>query len=533
MRVVHVSSTDTVGGAARAAYRLHRALMESGTGSTMLVGKKFSADDEVAEVSPSSGFAPVCGEIVQKQYINPRRSADWNTHFSFAWPGHDLSEHPLVREADIIHLHWLWDFQSTATLARLMHLGKPVVWSFHDQRAFTGGCHYSAGCAGYETDCAGCPQLVSDPAGLTAAALADQRMLWRRDACTIIGLSHWMAECARRSPLWRDSRIEVIPNCVETGAYVPQDKAECRRKLGLPEDARCVLFGADHGGEIRKGFGGLMRALALCREDSWFARETGEGRICFMSYGHPDKDAAASPVPIHSLGYLRNDEDLAAAYGAADFFVLPSLEDNLPNTVLESMSCGTPVMALDVGGVRDMVLEDHTGWLIPPADDRRFADALLRVLKQPEIAARMADACRARVVNGFSPALQASRFAALYEDLLGNPPAVISATGIADPEVPAQVDMGPRGRLAMTSIFKSIVAESSAATRVKNSKQEERARFRIALKPELERAETYMDLLAGLERAVSASRRKPSLIERWRHALMRSSHRASGRNARD
>ena len=520
MRVVHVSSSDTVGGAARAAYRLHHSLLSSGVESSMLVGKKFSDAKEVIEVCRPSGFAPICGDIVQKNYINPRRSRDWNTHFSLAWPGQDLSTHPLMQKAEVIHLHWLWDFQSAATLARLMKLGKPVVWSFHDQRAFTGGCHYSAGCIGYETNCGKCPQLVSDPAGLTEAALADQHKLWRRDAVTIIGLSHWMADCARRSPLWKDSRIEVIPNCVEIDAYVPQNKIACRRKLDLPKDGLCVLFGADYGEEIRKGFGGLMRALALCREDPWFVQELGQGRICFMSYGHPGKDGASCPVPIRSLGYLRDDADLAAAYGAADLFMLPSLEDNLPNTVLESMSCGTPVMALDVGGARDMVLEGHTGWLIPPADDRQLADALLRVLKNPGIAAGMANACRERVVNSFSPALQASRFGALYSDLLRHPPAVESAIGIADPEVPVQVDMGSKSRLAMIEVFKLIVTEQSAKPQQSKSKQGQQLRFRQQLKLELNRVGTYAELLAGLERSFLESRKKPSRLGRIRQALM-------------
>jgi glycosyltransferase involved in cell wall biosynthesis len=486
----------------------------------MLVGKKFSDDIEVTECSRPSGFAPTWGGIVQKQYINPRRSSDWNTHFSLAWPGQDLSGHPLVMGADIIHLHWVWDFQSAATLARLMNLGKPVVWSFHDQRAMTGGCHFSAGCRGYEDDCRDCPQLSTDPAGITSAAHADQLRFWWRDAVTVVGPSRWMAECAQRSSIWRGSRIEVIPYSVETDRYRPQDKLKCRRRLGLPEHARYVLFGADHGQEIRKGFRGLMRALELCHHDPWFSKHLRDGRIAFICFGNPGHDAASCPVPIRSLGYLRDDADLAAAYGSADLFMLPSLEDNLPNTVLESMSCGTPVMALDVGGARDMVLEGHTGWLIPPADDRQLADALLRVLKNPGIAAGMADACRDRVANSFSPALQASRFGALYSDLLRHPPAVESAIGIADPEVPVQVDMGSKSRLAMIEVFKLIVTEQSAKPQQSKSKQGQQLRFRQQLKLELNRVGTYAELLAGLERSFLESRKKPSRLGRIRQALM-------------
>jgi glycosyltransferase involved in cell wall biosynthesis len=483
--------------------------------SSMLVSGKHSDDGTIAEVPRQDDFATRLGELARRHYIDLHRTPDWNTYFSLAWPGVDLAEHPLVREADIIHLHWLWDFQSVATLGRLMNLGKPVVWSFHDQRAMTGGCHYSAGCAGYEAGCASCPQLTADPAGLTAAAFADQKQAWRRDAVTVIGLSRWMAECARRSGIWCDSRIEVIPNSVETEVFVSCGKAECRRRMGLPEDVRCVLFGADFGEEIRKGFRGLMRAVTRCLDDPWFAGELRDGRIRFMCFGNPDPEVARGPVPIHALGYLKDDADLAAAYGAADFFVLPSLEDNLPNTVLESMSCGTPVLALDVGGVRDMVIEGHTGWLIPPGDDRLFADALLRALREPDIAAGMADACRERVVNGFSPALQAGRFAALYSDLLRHPPAVESAIGIADPDVPAEIDMGPQSRLAMTGVFKSAVAGLAEEPLDKTAHKRGYYRFRSAINGDLENVGTYPELLITLEHAFRKRSGKSSRSE-WR-----------------
>ena len=455
MRIVHVSSADTVGGAGRAAYRLHRALIGAGVDSHMLVNAKHSDDNTVTVVPREEDFATCCGDLASRHYINLHRTPDWNTHFSLAWPGVDLTGHPLVGEADIIHLHWLWDFQSMATLAALMNLGKPVVWSFHDLRAMTGGCHYSAGCRGYETGCAFCPQLTADPAELTAATLADQKQIWRRDAVTVIGLSNWMADCARRSAVWRDSRIEVIPNAVDTESFVPHDKAKCRRRLGLPEDARYVLFGADFGSEIRKGFRGLMRAVSMCLDDPWFASELREGRIRLVCFGNPDPEAVCGPIPIHALGYLSDDADLAAAYGAADFFVLPSLEDNLPNTVLESMSCGTPVLALDVGGVRDMVIEGQTGWLVPAGDEARLSALMLEILRKPDVAAAMGAACRGHVAGGFSPALLARRFNELYKDLLLRPP-IEKLSRHATDDVQVRLDCGPRMRLALPEIIKSL-----------------------------------------------------------------------------
>lgn len=519
MRILHVSSTDIVGGAGRAAYRLHQGLVAAGFHSSMLVSEKHSDDDGVAMVPRGEDFATGCGGLAQRHYIHDQRSQHWNTHFSLAWPGVDLCGHPSVREADIIHLHWLWDFQSASTLAGLMNLGKPVVWSFHDQRAMTGGCHYSAGCAGYETGCESCPQLKADPAGLTAAALADQMQSWRRDEVTVIGLSHWMADCARRSLIWRDSRIEVIPNAVETESFVPGDKAECRRRLGIPEHVRCVLFGADFGEEIRKGFRGLMRAVSRCLDDPWFASELRQGRIRFICFGNPDPQAVSGPVPIHALGYLTNDADLATAYSAADFFVLPSLEDNLPNTVLESMSCGTPVLALDVGGARDMVIEGRTGWLVPPADEARFTAAILEILRDPSKAHAMAAACRGHVLSGFSQALQAQRFGGLYEDLIRRPPAGDPLPSTDGDGIGKRLDCGPRTRLALTQVFDEVVAnlETECAHDPKGRKQQ--TRFLRALKRLQSRECSYGQWLDGLEEAWDESQKKPTPLARLKFSI--------------
>ena len=499
MKIVHIA-TETAGGAGRAAYRLHRALREIGVDSAMLVSKKHPNDRDVRQTSQVSDWTSYLGNLVQHYYLDRHRSADWNTHFSLAWSGVDLSDHPLVRDADVIHLHWLWNFQSTASLGRLMGLGKPVVWSFHDQRAFTGGCHYSAGCRQYETGCANCPQLTADPAGWTAAVVADQARLWQRDAVTVIGLSTWMADCARKSWVWRNSRIEVIPNCVEADIYLPQDKRKCRQKLGVPEDAKCVLFGADHGAEIRKGFHRFLKSLERCSEDPWFAAEVAARRICFICFGNPGPEATQSPVSIQSLGYLLNDEDLSLAYGAADFFVLPSIEDNLPNTVLESMSCGTPVLALDVGGLRDMVIEGATGWLVPPDDEQRLAAALLQLLRGTIPTAKMAMSCRAHVCGHFAPGLQARRFSDLYAELILNPPAAVTGRATTTHEL-VQAGWGPRSRMALPEVIRMVASELRTEIPPEPS-------LYLAVQSALADSSHFDELLGGWQRAFDPTGRK-------------------------
>jgi len=179
MRIALISTTDCEGGAARAARRLHRALRAAGAGveSSFLVGRKTSADPGVVEASPPGISGAPFWPLLQEYLIDINRAGPWNTHFSLGLPGTDLDRHPAVREADIIHLHWISGFLSAADIARLLALGKPVVWTMHDERAFTGGCHYTFECGGFASGCETCPQLHHDPLHLPAALLADARSL--------------------------------------------------------------------------------------------------------------------------------------------------------------------------------------------------------------------------------------------------------------------------------------------------------------------------------------------------------------------
>lgn len=280
-----------------------------------------------------------------------------------------------------------------------------------------------------------------------------------------------------------------------------------------------MLFGADYGEEIRKGFRGLMGAMTRCLDDPWFSIQLREGRIRFICFGNPDPEIARGPVPIHALGYLKDDADLAAAYGAADFFVLPSLEDNLPNTVLESMSCGTPVLALDVGGVRDMVIEERTGWLTPPGDEVSFAALLLKILREPAVASAMAAACREHVVAGFSQTLQAQRFAELYQDLLRHQPLAELPRITAYPCAQTRLDCGPRMRSVLPEVLKSAIIDMEAGSEQSVLKQS--TRLRRSLERELQTHQSYEDFLKGLEKAWFESTRTLSRRERLMERLRR------------
>lgn len=416
VKVVHISSTDTVGGAGIAAYRLHRSLVAAGISSFMLVCSKTSNDESVSEVVPHPESSSRFAELVQRQYIDRNRTEDWNTYFSTAWNGTDLSTHPLVVEADIIHLHWIWDFQSMASLGSLMRLGKPVVWSFHDQRAFTGGCHYSGDCLEYENSCLECPQLISDPGSLPAHALKGQEAYWSKEVITVVGLSHWMGTCARNSKMFRGARVEVIHNSIDTKIYQPGDREAIREKLGIPTGSRCLLIASDYGNEIRKGFSLLAEAFKICSGEEAFAEMCAKNQIHLIYFGNYVPDFGYEFPKVQALGYLKDDSDIANAFCAADIFLMPSVQDNLPNTVLESLACGTPVMAFNNGGLPDMIVEGKNGWLIEDKNCKLFGEAILKFCLTP-MDAGLRENCRERAVMHFSPEVQILKFLKLYEEL--------------------------------------------------------------------------------------------------------------------
>ena len=257
MKILQISTYDIRGGAARAAYRLHRGLREMGHDCRMAVRHKDTTDDSVKRIIPNlrgqkdeRGF--FLDVVIQGHYIDSHRTEISNTLFSLPYPGYDLSRLSVVREADVINLHWVAQYQSPLTLHRLFSLGKPVVWTLHDQWPFTGGCHYAAGCEKYRSDCDGCPQLSDDRFGLPGAVLKDKERFFKNAQLTVVTPSRWMGTCARESRLFGDLRVEVIANSLEIDVFAPMAKGEAKERLGLSSDTVTLLFGADKMASIKK-----------------------------------------------------------------------------------------------------------------------------------------------------------------------------------------------------------------------------------------------------------------------------------------
>jgi hypothetical protein len=273
----------------------------------------------------------------------------------------------------------------------------------------------------YRSNCSRCPQLLDDATGLISALLQDKVHYFEDSQITIVSPSQWLADCTRESTIFRKHRVETIPNSLETDVFSPLDKKAARNKLGLHEEGLILLFGSENGNEKRKGFKELLSAMQVCMESERFARMVRDQKISVMCFGHPAKELELSGLHVIPLGFLETDDNIRNAYCAADIFILPSLEDNLPNTMLESMSCGIPVVAFNTGGMPDVIINEHTGLIVPSGDVRALGNAIVSLTFDRQKREFMSRNCRTAAIEKYSLETQARRYLQLYDDVRQTP----------------------------------------------------------------------------------------------------------------
>ena len=284
----------------------------------------------------------------------------------------------------------------------------------HDMWPFTGGCHYDEGCGRYRQSCGRCPQLGSNRERDLSRWVWNQKSRnWRKIPMTIVAPSRWIAECARQSSLFGAMRVEHIPNGIDTDIYQPLDKAKARSRFDLPPDSMLILFGAAAiGRDTRKGLQLLPAAI-----EQIAARLA---RCTLVTFGSVGQDALPSfPIPARHIGEIHGEAELAALYAAADVFVAPSLQDNLPNTVMEALACGTPCVAFNIGGMPDMIEHMRNGYLARPFESGDLAEGIAWVIESPERRRELSESARRKIEQEFTLPLQAQRYRALYAEILG------------------------------------------------------------------------------------------------------------------
>lgn len=410
MKVLIVNSYDTAGGAARAASRLHNGLRAIGVESQMLVMMKGS--DDPAVLGPEGKVERILPYLFRKLERWPlSRYPQWQgTPFSPAWlslPG--VVQKINEQKPDLVHLHWC--NQGFLRPESLAGITAPLVWSLHDNWALTGGCHVKWGCERFLLGCGRCPQLGSDrDSDLSARQWQrKQQAFAQRKNLTVVGLSRWLADEAKRSPIFAGVQVEQLPNPIDTAVYKPMPKEAARNLFGMPLQMKLILFGAlEAGSDPNKGFVPLKNAIGLLK-----SRDAGIVVLGSRAPASPAFPGFAAFYP----GQLQDDVALAALYSAADLVVVPSLQENLSNTIMESLSCGTPVVAFATSGNGDLVDHQQNGFLARCFDPASLAEGIDWVLQHPA-PQQLAERARATVEQRFAAEKVARRYLDLYQRML-------------------------------------------------------------------------------------------------------------------
>jgi glycosyltransferase involved in cell wall biosynthesis len=405
-------ATQDTGGAGFAALRLLDALKIQAIDAQLLTYYKKSRRQDVGSARETTSGLEKWWLRGAMRYTKRRSESHRIAHNSM-WSS-NLTPNPFHRllnrsTANVLHLHWIGS--GFLPLAAFAKLNKPLVWTLHDMWAFTGGCHYTHGCDYYETHCGSCPQLDMRGEHDLSYRIFEQKLQhWRNVPMTIITPSHWLAECARQSSILRDKIINVIPNPIDTAQFQPLNQTFARQVLHLPTDKQLILFGAGHLADRNKGLDLLIAALSQFKDNQ---------RVELVLFGGGNLPETNLPIPYHTLGMLNDTRLLALLYNAADVIVIPSRQENLSNTVLEALACGTPCVAFKIGGMPDMIDHQENGYLAEAYSVDDLARGIRWVLSEADATA-LADHARQKVLAQFSMEVVARQYIAVYERVLGN-----------------------------------------------------------------------------------------------------------------
>lgn len=413
MKVLLLNATDIDGGAARAAFRLHQGLQGIEVESQLLVQRKLG--DSPGVITAQNQFEAELAKVKWRLDRLPMQIYPGRTQeaYSLAWFPERIGSKVAQINPELINLHWVGE--GLVKIETIAKFNKPIVWTFHDMWAFTGGCHYASECQRYRESCGACPQLESHkPNDLSNWVWRRKQKSWKNLNLTIVTPSKWLAKCSQDSSLFQEVRVEVIPNGIDVKKYRPINRQTARELLDLPQDKQLVLFGAMRATtHKRKGFEQLQATLLQLCKSGW--QDKLELVVFGASHGTLSKELGFN---CHYLGKLGDELSLVLAYSAADVFVLPSLEDNLPNTIMESLACGTPCVAFKIGGMPDMIEHEQNGYLAEAYNIDDLAKGIAWVLENPERYQKLSQRAREKVVQEFTQEIQARRYLSLFSEMV-------------------------------------------------------------------------------------------------------------------
>ena len=332
--------------------------------------------------------------------------------------GTDITLLPEFKEADIIHLHWInQGMLSLRNLEKILASGKPVVWTMHDMWPCTGICHHARECDKYHTHCNHCPFLYGGGGrkDLSYRVFSKKQKLYASHPITFVTCSHWLEEQARRSALLQGQTVVSIPNPINTNLFRPHDQAAARLKCRLPQDRKLLLFGSVKITDKRKGIDYLIASCRLLAEQHPELRE----QLGVVVFGNQSQQLASMlPFQVYPLDFVSNERQMVDIYNAVDLFVTPSLEENLPNTIMEAMACGTPCVGFNVGGIPEMIDHLHNGYVTRYRSADDFANGIYWLLNEPDYNSLAEQAAR-KAASCYSERAIAKKYIELYNKLTG------------------------------------------------------------------------------------------------------------------
>jgi len=410
MKILIVNTLDIQGGAARAAYRLHRSLLAQNIDSQMLVQNKSSDDFTViAQEKKTTKYfnklRPIIDSLPARFYKERTK-----TLFSPSWFGFsNIVDKINEINPDIVHLHWICG--GMIKIEDIAKIKASIVWSLHDMWAFTGGCHYDENCNAFENSCGNCKVLGSDKERDLSRKVFNrkQKTFSQIENITIVGLSKWLNECSKGSTLLKYKKHVNLPNPIDTNIFKPFDKEKARELWSLPKDKKLVLFGAMGAtSDPRKGFDELSHALHKLESRD----------IEFVVFGSSKpKESQKFGFKTHYLGHLHDDVSLVTLYSAVDVMMVPSLQEAFGQTASESMSCGTPVVAFATTGLLDIVDHKINGYLAKPFESDDLACGIEWVLNN-ENYDELCQNAREKVLREFDSVVVAKKYIELYKEVL-------------------------------------------------------------------------------------------------------------------
>lgn len=417
-KILLINTHHNKGGAAVACRRLSEALKEeSDLAVHHLVhyadGSIADSDEYTAVTNRKIAFARIYLERLL--FLPFEKNKDIRFNFSPANVGCNITNQPWIKEADILHLHWInHGFISLKGLEKIFATGKPVVWTLHDMWMFTGGCHHSRGCENYKTECGNCKFLKSPkPTDLSHRIASFKKKIFANANLKIVTPSKWLAQCAMESNLFKQEQIHVIPNPLNLNLFKPDNKVEARKRLGLDPNKKYLSFIAANVSSYYKGISYLKKALQILQQDS-LAKDVELIVIGLMrSEGYEDVN-----YKVHLPGYITDENRMVDYYNASDVFLLPSLEENLPNTIMEAMACGTPAVAFNIGGIPDLIDHQQNGYLAEYCNADDFARGIKWVLENSDRYQSLSKNVREKTEALYSYAFVAKQYKSVYDSFI-------------------------------------------------------------------------------------------------------------------